>query len=299
MKKDSFFELLSIDYYTYADIDYRKQLPSIGEIREMLKQAILKGKDNPGRYDEFWFDSPSYLYGGGVLSDIELGLRLRTIRLFLLPYTHYFKAWTNDSYSLHPQSEAIWSRYYLDGEKLSTSGSHDNDKLDLPTYDGLYDAEFLEWVRNVMKISRKEVISDDDVLRGNIKDFMHRLIGSDNAKKYDFEIKINTFKDWKQFKASITGLMPKGNNGGGSGYSLDGFCGGYSIDRKGNIKITQDYNQRVELNRNVDGLEIDEYRDSDVVVFDISGDDIYKEAFRLFNKKAVVQTSLFDFLVAS
>lgn len=299
MKKYSFFELLSIDYYTYADIDYRERLPSIEEVRELLKQAILKGKDNPGRYDDFWFDTPSYLNRDGGLSDIELKQRLKFgIRLFLLPFTSYFKAWTDDSYSLHAHDETISYRYYLDGERLSTCSSHDNDKLDLPVYSGLFNAELLEWVRNVMDIPYAEVISDDDVLRGNIRHFMHRLIGSDNAKTYDFEIKINTFKDWKQFKASITSLIPKGNNGGGSGYSLDGFSGGYSVDRKGNIKIVQNYNQRVELNRSVDGLKVDDYRDSDVIVWNLSGDEIYKEAFRLFSKKAVVQTSLFDFIAA-
>ncbi|SMP89593.1 hypothetical protein SAMN06314019_1106 [Epsilonproteobacteria bacterium SCGC AD-311-C15] len=298
MKKYSFFELLSIEYFTYSGIDYRKQLPSIENIRELLKQAILKSKDSPGRYNDFWFDTPAYLTRDGALSDIELVNRLRSVRLFLIPYTSYFRVSTDLSYSSFSLNENISHRYYLDGTKLSTCGSHDNDTLDLPTYDGLYNAELLEWVRNVMNIPCKEVISDDDVLRENIENFMWRLIGSENAKVFDFKNKINTFKDWKQFKANITSLIPRGNNGGGSGYSIDGFSGGYSIDGKGNIKITQNYEQRIELNRNVDGLEIDDHRDSNVLVFNISGDEIYKEAFRLFSKKAVIQTSLFDFLAA-
>ena len=299
LKQYGFFDLLSIDYYTYSGIDYREQLPNISEVRELYKQAILKGMNNPGRYDDFWFDTPSYLNKDGALSDIELKNRIsRTIRLFLLPYKSFKKGFADNSYTWHPYNREIDYRYYLDGTKLTAWSSQDYDKLDLPSYDGVFNNELLEWVRQTMGIEKAEAISDDDILRKNIKSFMSRLIGYDAFKKYDFDKKINTFKDWKQFKASIKALVPDGNNGGGSGYSLDGFSGSISIDRKGEIEITQNIKERIELGRNVDDLEIDKFNEDHVVVFNLIGDDIYKKAFELFSKKSIKQQSLFDFLTA-
>ena len=290
MKKYSFFELLSTDYYTYSGIDYRTMLPSIDEVRELTKKAILKGKDNPGRYDEFWCDTPSYLTRDGALSDYELMKRLHFgIRLFLLPYKSYFHVWTDDSYSAHTHEECIEYRYYLDGENLSTCSSHDNDKLDLPSYDNLYNLKFLDWVRNTLDIPHKNVISDDEILKENLKSWF---------RYDDFEKDVNTAKDWKQFKAVASKKVQ--SNGGGSGYSLDGFDANHYYDRKGEIKISQPCEHRIELNRNIDNLEIDEYKGSEsYIVSKINGDEIYKKAYDMFNKKEVAnQVSLFDLLAA-
>jgi len=289
MKKYSFFELLDIDYYTYSGIDYRKRLPSIDKIRELTKQAILKGKDNPGRYDEFWWDTPSCLTRDGALSDIELKQRLSFgIRLFLLPYKRYFRVWTDDSYSVHSSAESIHYRYYLDGEKLSTCSSHDNDKLDLPLYNDLYNAEMLDWIRDTLNIPYKDVISDDDILRENLKSWF----------RYDkFDKDVNTAKDWKQFKAKAS--LKVSTNGGGCGYSLDGFDASFSYDKKGSIVISQPCEQRIALNRNIENLEISKYKSESYIVFKISGDEIYKKAFKLFNNKEIAnQVSLFDLFAA-
>lgn len=301
IKQYSFLDLLDIEYYVYSGIDWRKFLPSIEEVKELYKQAILKGMHNPGRYDDFWFNSPGYLARDGALSDRELKARITsTIRLFLLPFKNYQKGHTDLSYAWHSLDWlTVNYRYYLNGSKLSTNSHHDNDKLNLPSYDGVFDDEFLEWVRQTMGIEKTEVISDDDVLRNNIKNFFSRLIGYEAFEKYDFEHKINTFKNWKQFKADILPLKPESNNGGGSGYSLDGFSGSIYIDGKGKIEITQDIDERIELGRSIDGLETYDYGNNAVYVFKLSGDEIYKKAFELFNKKvAVKQTSLFDFLAA-
>jgi hypothetical protein len=297
MKQYSFFELLDIEYYTYSGIDYRSKLPTIEGIREKLKQAIIKGTNNPGRYDEFWFDYPSYLTRDGGLSDIELKIRLRSIRLFLVPYTSPFKAWTDDSYSLHTREESIDYRFYLDGERLTTCGPHDNDKLDLPTYNDLYNLEFLDWVRNTLNIPYKEVISDDDILRENLRHYFNSLLWYGKVN-YDFVKKIQTFQNWKQFKTDINLYLKINNidsNGGGSAYSLDGFSGNYSKDKKGQIKITQKQNERISLNRNVD-LPLNDY--GEYIIYDLTGDEIYKKAFELLNEhsKNRVQTSLFDFM---
>jgi len=297
-KQYGFFELFHPSYELYTGIDYRKFLPSKEEVRELYKQAILKGKDNPGRYDEFWWDYPKYIMEESGLSDFELISRLHSIRLFLLPYKKYGYVSPDLSYTGHKIKSGVSYRYYLDGTKLSTCGHHDNDTLALPSYDGLFDAEFLDWVRDTLGIPYKEPISDDEVLKKNLQHYMHRLIGADNMKGYDFKKKVNTFKDWKEFKKSIQKLIPKGNNGGGSGYSMDNFRGSISIDGKGHVCITQKIKNRLEMNRNVDGLEREKYDTDSVYVWNLFGDDIYKKTFELFNKKEIAnQTSLFDFAV--
>jgi len=302
-KKYTFFELFSQDYYFYKGIDYRKSLPSKEEVRELYKQAILNGKDNQGRYDEFWWDNPSYIMKSDGLSDTELRDRLSSIRLFLVPYTDYFSCFIDDSFTDHSsedKSSKISYRYYLDGTKLSTSTHHDFDTLDLPSYDGLFDAEFLEWVRNTLDVPYIEPMSDEDVLKENILDYFDSMLW---YKRYDYDTKqkINACKNWKQFKADILSFCKDNaidiSNGGGSGFSIDGLSGNYVLEKKGSITITQEQSIRISLNRNIDDLEINNY--GEYIVYRLSGDEIYKKAFDLFNKNQVAnQVSLFDFLAA-
>lgn len=297
MKKYSFFELLNVDYYIYSGIDYRTMLPSIEEVRELYKKAIIIGKDDPGRHGWFWFDTPSYLTKDGGLSDIELRERLHFIRLFLLPYKEYGSAWADDSYTVHYRDEHTSYRYYLDGSSLTTYGYHDRDKLELPSYEDVFDDDFLEWTRKTMKIDKKEVVADEEVLKCNIQVFFIRLLGH-YSEEYDFKRAINSSKDWKCFKADIFKFCKeKGidkNNGGGSGYSIDGFRASCDLWRNGSIVIEQDASIRDAINRNSEGLKLNEY--NKYVIYELSGDDIYKKAFELFNKKEVLKkTSLFDF----
>ena len=72
------------------------------------------------------------------------------------------------------------------------------------------------------------------------------------------------------------------------------------LGKKGKITINQRLEDRIELNRNVDGLERDDWKDNNyVVVYSLSGDEIYKKAFELLNEREVAnQVSLFDFLAA-
>jgi len=303
IEKYSFFELISIDYSTYKGIDYRKSLPNKEEIRELYKQGILKGKDKPGRYDEFWWDYPKNITETDGLSDIELVDRLNSIRLFLVPYKKHFSAFVDMSYTDHSsktRDSYTDYRYYLDGARgLSTYCAHDYDTLELPLYDDIFNSEFLEWVRNTLKVPHKEVISDEDILKENLKHYFNSLLWH-KRDKYCFEEKINSFKDWKQFKTNIVSFCKENAldlNGGGSGYSLDGFYGSYSLDRKGSITISQDYRARESINRDIDELEIEHNR---YIVFHLSGDEIYKKAFELLSKRSdiVVQKSLFDFMAA-
>lgn len=303
MKQYDFFDVFHPSYYLYTGIDYRKQLPSMEEMRELYKQAILKGKDNPGRYDDFWWDTPEYIMEHDGLSDIELKKRLNDIRLFLLPYRSYAYLSPDLSYTPHAVSEGVNYRYYIDGTKgLTTSSAHDYDTLDLPSYDGLFNAEFLEWVRETLDVPEKEVVSDEDILRENIKYLLESMLWY-VREKYDLERRINTFKDWKQFKADLLSFCKKEgikfSEGGGSGCSIDGFKASISEAKKGSIKILQSLNDRIELNRNVEGLEADSYYDDHVVVWHLTGDEIYKKAFELLNQKEVMnKTTLFDFMAA-
>jgi len=297
-RKYTFFELFHPRYYIYAGIDYRKQLPSLEESRELYKKAILAGKDNPGRYDEFWWDYPEYIADPDGLSDIELKARLHSIRLWLVPYWQDAYVSPDLSYFEHKIDEGVSYRYYLNGTKLSTCGSHDNDKLELPSYEGLFDTEFLDWARKTLNIPYKEPISDEDILKENLKYFFDSLLWYEK-ENYDYLHKINTFKDWKQFKADILNFCKEKGvdcNGAGSGYSIDGFSGHYSLDKKGEVKVEQHCQIREELNRNLD-LEINDY--DKYIVYKLVGDEIYKKAFDLFNKKEIAnQVTLFDFVAA-
>ena len=307
-KKYSFFELFDPKHYTYKGIDYRKSLPSKEEIRELYKKAILDGKDKPSRYDHrsdwYWWDRPVYLADKDGLSDIELRDRMSSIRLFLVPYTEYFTAFIDNSFTDHSEDRTskISYRYYLDGSRLSTYGAHDYDTHDLPKYENLFNLEFIDWVRNTLDVPYKEAISDKDILKENIESFFNSMLwyGKDD---YNLLEKINSFTNWKQFKADILSFCESRGidaNGSGSGYSLDGFDGSYALDKKGSITINQRLEDRIELNRNIDGLERDDWRDNNyVVVYSLAGDEIYKKAFELLNKREVAsQVSLFDFLAA-
>jgi len=301
-KNYTFLELFNIDFYQYSNVDYRKKLPSMEEVRELYKKAITLGKDNAGRYDEFWFDTPTYLKDT-QMSDFELRSRLKhAVRLHLVPYTRYFSASYDLSYTNHSSDDkesSIAYKYFLDGERLSMSGWHDFDKQDLPSYAGVFDTEMLSWIREELNIEYVEAISDENILKENLKYYFSSLLwyGKD---EYDFDNKIKTFKDWKQFKSHITTYLKEqgiSTNGGGNGYSLDGLSGDYSRDKKGSITITQSIDDRLAMNRSIEGLLENDYEE--FIIYDIKGDEIYKQAFELLNGIHIeksTQTSLFDFM---
>jgi hypothetical protein len=308
MKQYSFFELcdLSGAWYSYREPyvveSWKKHLPkSDKEMIELVKDAIVKGTttdEGHGRFDDFWWDDEyGYMTCDGALSNIELINRVKSlIRLYLVPYTSYFHVNTDLSYSTSVFEEQIRYRYWFDGKKINSSSW--SSAKDLPSYE-LYDLEFIDWLRNHFNIPYRDVVSDDYVLKQNLRHFFSSTLWY--AKdEYNFEAKINTFKDWKQFKSDIFSFLKKkdidGSNGGGSGYSIDGFRGGYDKSGKGSVIVRQNKELRIALNRIVDESKVNDY--GEVEIFNLSGDDIYKEAFRLFKKETVKQTSLFDFMAA-
>jgi hypothetical protein len=301
MKKYSFFQLFddSNAWWLYRDMRHHEmKLPqSDKEMIELVKDAITKGTsgDYDGRNDEFWWDDDyDYMTRDGALSDIEIINRVKMlIRLYLVPYQRDFHVYTDMSLS-HWECEASTDyHYWFDGKKLN-GNSWVNTKH-LPEYE-LYDEDFILWLRAHFNIEHKEAASDEDILKENILGFFRRLTKSD--EDLNLELLIHSKEDWREFKSVIATMIPRGNNGSGSGYGVDGFSCDCSIDKKGKITITQKTKTRTLLDRNIDGLEIGGYRDDSVVVFSISGDEIYQEAFRLFGKKAAIQTTIFDFHAA-
>ncbi|MBW6487505.1 hypothetical protein [Sulfurimonas sp.] len=308
MKQYSFFELcdFTIAWYSYKEpwvVDsWRKQLPkSNKEMIELVKDAIIKGTttdEGHGRFDDFWWDDEyGYMTCDGALSNIELINRVKSlIRLYLVPYTSYFHVSTDLSCSHWIFEEQTRYRYWFDGKKIQ--GSSWSGEKDLPSYE-LYDLEFIDWLRNHFNISYKDVVSDEHVLKQNLRHFFSSILWY--AKdEYDYEAKINTFKDWKQFKSDIFSFLKKKDidksNGGGSGYSIDGFSSSYDLCSKGSIVVRQNRDLRITLNRAMDESTLDDY--GYVEVFNLQGDEIYGEAFRVFKKETIKQTSLFDFMAA-
>lgn len=305
-KKYSFFMLFNStsSWWSYNDNDFTKFLPkSNEEMIELIKSAIVRGTSSEKgyeRFDDFWWDDKyNYICRDGALSDTELFCRaMSPIRLYLVPYKEYSYVYYDDSYQTFntkdedKDKDKTSYRFWFDGRNIYGSNWYD---AKYPTYE-LKDANFILWLREHFNVAFKEEISDEEALKENIKCYIRFLIGHSTYETYNIEKKINTFKNYKQLKASLLSLTPVGNNGSGSGYSLDGYGGHVSVDKKGYIKVTQALNDRIEQNKSIEGLKEDDY--GEIVVFELRGDEIFKKAFELFNKKMPRQESLFDFLAA-
>lgn len=300
-KKYSFFELVDLrsKWYVYREPyvveSWIKQLPQNNlEMIELVKDAIIKGTsgDYDNRNDEFWWDDDTnYMTRDGALSDYELIARVKQlIRLYLVPYTEYFSVSTDLSYSAWDCKEQTSYRFWFDGRKLNGCSWLRNDEL--PTYD-LYDSDFILWLRNHFDIPYKEVISDDDILRENVKGLFRRVFKDD----FDAMKEIELAKDFNQFKARANAHAKLGNDGG-SGYSIDGFRASFNLygGKNGDvITIEQSIQQRLELNRPVEGLKESNYG---LYVWKLNFAQALEQAHRLFKKETKKQTTLFDFLVA-
>jgi hypothetical protein len=304
MKQYSFFELFNstTSWWRYQDIDFTRFLPkSNAEMIELVKIAIKRGtssKDGHGRFEDYWWDdSSNYVCRDGALSDIELLNRvLMMIRLHLVPYKSYFRVFTDNSYSASELEEKTDYRFWFDGRKVNGSSWVNGD---MPTYD-LNDADFILWLRDFFNIEYKEVISDEDILKDNIDGLFMRVYGFENPS-FIYRDEIKRAKNFKEFKAKALSFAKLGN-GGGSGVSIDGFSGSYSLykGRKGDvITIEQNIEQRISLNRDIEGLEKSDFRDNSVYVYKLNFDEVLEKAFELFKIETVKQTSIFDFLQAS
>lgn len=173
-KKYSFFELCDISnswnaYHEPSVVQsWISKLPkSNAEMIELVKDAIVKGtssEEGYGRYEEFWWDDCSgYMTRDGALSDFEIIDRVkRLIRLYLVPYTRYFHVYTDNAFSSWEYEEKRDFRFWFDGRKIE--GMSWLKSEDLPEYE-LFDYEFISWLREYLVFLKKEVISDDDILR--------------------------------------------------------------------------------------------------------------------------------------
>lgn len=298
MKKYSFFELCDLTHawYTYYDIDRKHLLPqSDKEMIELVKEAIVKGTSTDEGHGRF--DDTNYMTRDGALSDIELITRVKMlIRLHLVPYTREFHVCTDNSYSSWESEKQTSYRYWFDGKKIN--GSSWEDTNDFRSYE-LYDLEFIDWLRNHFNIAHKEVISDEDILKENLNCLFRRVYGFDNPS-FDAVNEIKKAKNFKEFKVKALAFASLGN-GGGSGYSIDGFDGSYNLfnGRKGKVlTIEQNIDQRISLNRSVEGLEISDFKDNSVYVYKLNFDEALEKAFEIFKNEVARQSSIFDFLAA-
>jgi len=301
MKQYSFFELFEDTgaWWQYNDIDYSRLLPQSNEemiefVKEYLsgniQSSILQGNEFEDEY--------SYLTRDDALSDIELYHRvLFKFDFGLIPYESKPRLMIDNGFTAHETIGGTRHRVQMRRGKLEGS-SWDN--REYPSYDFKI-PDFLNWVRWYFKIPYREPVSDEYVLKENIEHFIDSMLWY-GREKYDWKEKINTFETWKQFKSDIHSFMQKegidSRNGGGSGFSLDGLDGGYDLFKKGNITIKQNLQERLEMHRSIDGLEVEErHGDKEVIVFNISGDEIYQKTFDFFNQKQKAnQISLFDFV---
>ena len=307
-KRYTFFELCDVSnsYYAYNDPSvvqsWINKLPKTNaEMIELVKAAIIKGttsEEGHGRFKEFWWDDPTrYMTRDGALSDYELIARVKQlVRLYLVPYTRYFHVFTDNVYASSEFKPKTDYRFWFDGRNINDSSCSNND---LPKYE-LYDETFIAWLRDYFKISHKDVISDDDVLRENLIGLFERAFNKDERSKFDVFDELKKAKNVNEFKAKALAHAKLGN-GGGSGYSIDGFSGSYDLfqGKKGHVlTITQSIQQRVELDRNVEGLEIDSWDNKKVYVYKLTFAQALEKAYELFGPQKPKQLDLFDFLAA-
>jgi len=308
-KKYSFFELFPMVgvWHSYHDPllvqNWLDQLPKNNkEMIELVKDAIVKGTTSEkgcGRFDEFWWDDEyKYMTRDGALSDYEMIDRVKhLIRLYLVPYTNYFHVQLDDGFSSWEHEEKTDYRFWFDGRKIQGMSWLKND--DLPEYE-LYDEEFIDWLRDYFKIPHKDIISDDDILRENLIGLFDRSFNKDERSKFDIFDELKKAKNVNEFKAKALAHAKLGN-GGGSGYSIDGFRGSYDLfqGKKGHVlTIRQSMQQRIDLGRNINGLEIDSYDNERVYVFKLTFVQALEKAYELFGSPKPKQLDLFDFLAA-
>lgn len=297
MKQYSFFELFNYvgQWWSYSDTNYVKQLPKTNEDMIELVKKFITGdtSDTIISQEDEWFDEYEYLTRDGALSDIELYDRFMILLRFdLVPYRSYFHAYVDDSFHLHAHEEGISHRYWLNG---STINGMAWENKELPIYD-LYDVDFILWLREYFNIPYKDVISDEDILKRNLEGLFCRVYGYENPS-FDAIEEIKNAKNFKEFKARAIANADLGN-GGGSGYSLDGFRGSYDLfkGRKGNVlTIEQSREQRIALNRNIENLEEAYFKENYVCVYKLKFDECLEQAYKLFKPK---ELNLFDLMAA-
>jgi len=297
IKKYNFFELCDFtsSWFVYREqyvIDsWIKQLPQTTEdFLEIVKNEILKSESNDREIKDSsqWKDEYNYLCRDGALSDYEIKQRLHLlIRLDMVPYTEYSHINMDSSFShWEVKKQTNYRFWYANGQIHGSSWL----KADMaPKYD-IGNKEFLIWVRKHFKIAEKEVISDSDILKENIKEVFKRVFKYKNPT-FDVFKEINKAKSFKEFRQKAIKNASLGN-AGGTGYSIDGFYASYNLYSNGKnsvITIEQSIRERIELGRSIDGLEEDE--DGFVEVFNLSFNQILEESYRLFK----TEVNLFSF----
>ena len=300
MKQYSFFELFndSSSSFIYQDIDWRIFLPTKDEVLEELKRVIIKYKDNCGRYDDGWFDDEyNYITRDGALSDYELYSRvMMQSRLYFVKSQRYRYVSTDLSFSSWVFEDSQTYKFWFDGKKMNYYGSHDNDKIDLPKFD-FFNDDFVLWLRETFKVDSKPYQTDEGALKYGIYQFMESNFPYDSKNSFNWKEEINTSKTSKEFIKKVQQYLKSdtssNRNGGSSLCGVDGYNGSISYDKKCEIILRQELKFRKALNREINNLE--EYA-NDVIIFKLTGNEIYEKAYEFYYVDTSVQTSLFDFI---
>ncbi len=275
-KEHSFFELCDLDnsWYCYSDNAFAKFLPQNED--EMIEHI----RDNIN--EAFNTDSDKYLRDS-KLSDIELFEKVRcSLRLGILPYERHTKFSIDDSYSLHTYHQYETCRFDFNYLKMSGSWNYN----ELPVYN-LYRDDFLQMMRKHFNCEFVGPVSDDEVLKINIKGIFNYIL---RDSKISMKEMIDSSCNVKEFKKTL--INYNGNTTfNSSGISIDGFRSDFEFGKKLSLKVTQDVEKRERIGRGIDGFRAD-YRDNILVIWELNGDEIYQKAFELFKE---VESTLFDF----
>lgn len=306
IKKFKFFDMCDLMYpkYIYKDVDYRHLLPeSSEELIEIIKDVIVQTETN--RIDEnkdenSWeyssFDNEyNYIAYGKALSDIELMNRLKfMLRIYLVPYKRYYHKGNHNDNEPIVYGTRHSSRFWYNLGKIESNQYTDMDKQIMPEYT-IFTDEFVQWLRDYFDIPISEYISDEDILKENMKCFFKSIFGHELE---GFTTTIESSNKWQEFRKKVYAHPDYSNNCGGSGYSLDGFKGSYSLFGKGEVSVRQSQADRNRMGRNVDDLKPYFLDSENTLLWSFKGDEIYKKTFELFKNEGVKQSSIFDFMAA-
>ncbi len=298
-KTYSFFDFFDpiLHRSAYHDIDYRNFLPNSNEeFIEIVKKAIVAKETTGEDIDSSasWDNEYNYIARNAILSDYEIAHRIKfMIRLFFAPMLKGSLHSCDEFNDVTTPGEHQYYRYWFVNGRTESSSHVDMDKEITSFYD-LFDPEFIQWIRDYFNVKKIEPISDEEALKANLLCYFRSCFGHE----YTPDVDLLECKNWKQFRTIVHSRSSYDRNGGGTGSLKDGFSGQYCCFGKGKVSVEQPVVDRVRMGRSLKGFEQSDLNDSRVLLYSFAGDEIYQQTFDLFKSDRVLQTSIFDFLVA-
>lgn len=308
-KKYKFFDLFDplTWWWAYHIFDYKKFIPTQEDMLVLVKNAIVKYKDNDGRHDDVWLDNTSYVRNK-TLSDTELFSRVMSIlRLYIQPWQIHRSCMYDDSYTIHlePISKTGYLFYmdngkiYLHYSAIKNSINMDNKQEkgafrdELITYD-LFTDELISFLRNEFNVSECEPLNDSEAKKILIKSFA-------DSVNNDWQNILNNSSTYKEFKTKLFHNVDMKQINLKHPILTDDYDFVMNMDKTTpHLQITQRTNTRKRLDYSFDGSFDMEYWK--YIVEFVEGDEVFKLLFNLYREETVpriIQTTLFDFLGAA